>query len=668
MFHFRKLAACMLSGILLLASAPALPASSADISSLTYAGVDISTVISLENSGVIFRDKNGNPADIFFTLADAGVNTIRVRVWNNPYTANGQSYGGGICDVDCAVQIAKRCKAAGLKMLVDFHYSDFWADPGKQAAPKAWKNYNIQQKADAIYQFTADTLKKISATGADIAMVQVGNETTSGMCGVLLDDYDWNDTGWQNLAALYNAGAKAVRDFNRNCKVVLHFTNPERSGHYPYLAKMLKQCNVDYDVFASSYYPYWHGTLQNLTSVLSSVASTYGKEVMVAETSWVYSMEDTDCYRNTVPYVTGLGDYVSYPVSVAGQTQFLTDLFSAVANTKNGIGVFYWEPAWLTVGNNYASNLALWEQYGSGWATKASMEYDPDGKDYGGSSVDNQALFAADGTPLDSLYVFRKITGNGGNDNPPTTQEGTNLLQNPSFEANGGWTNSPTGWSISALSSGHFDVREEDPLAGSCALHWYSESGFTNCTATTTVKATEDGIYRFSICTQGDTSSSIRMEAKAGGSSDVWSGNETGWSQWQTPTITLPAKAGDNLTLTLTVSGSAGCYGSVDCCEIVRISGLPVQTTTVTTTLATTTTSTTTTTTTTAPPTEILMGDADNNGKISIADVVLLSRYVNEDQAVSLTPAGRANADCNGDTMLTYDDCTLILKMIARLI
>ena len=652
MLHFIKRTAALLSGVLLLTSVPALPASSADISSLIYAGVDVSTVIALENSGVIFRNKSGNPADLFSTLADAGVNTIRVRIWNNPYNASGQTYGGGVCDVNCAVKIAQRCQAAGLKMLVDFHYSDFWADPGKQAAPKAWKYYNVQQKADAIYQFTTDTLNQIGATGVEIAMVQVGNETTSGMCGVLLDDYGWSDAGWQDLCTLYNAGAKAVRDYSRNVKVVLHFTNPERSGHYTYLAKMLQQNHVDYDVFASSYYPYWHGTLQNLTSVLGSVASTYGKEVMVAETSWVYSMDDSDCYRNTVPYVTGLGDYVNYPVSVSGQTQFLTDLFSAVANTKNGIGVFYWEPAWLTVGDNYYSNLTLWERDGSGWATKASMEYDPDGKDYGGSSVDNQALFAPDGTPLDSLYVFRKITGNHGT----PSNEGSNLLQNPSFEANGGWTNSPSAWTISSLSNGHFDIREEDPRSGSCALHWYSEYGINNCTAATNVRATADGIYRFSIYTQGDTSSNIRMEAKSNSGYDVWTGYESGWAAWQNPTLTIPAHAGDTLTLTLTVSGGAGCYGSVDDCEIVRIGDISEQVTT------------SATTTTTFVAQQTLTGDADGNGKVSIADVVLLSRYVNEDTAVLLTATGMLNADCNGDGMLTYDDCTMLLKLIARLI
>lgn len=205
------------------------PVNAADASDLAYAGVDISSVLSLEKSGVVYRDKNGSPADIFATLADAGVNTIRVRIWNQPATNSGVTYGGGGCDVNCAVEIAKRCKAAGLSMLVDFHYSDFWADPGKQNAPKAWTNYSIQQKADAIYSFTADTLKKIDATGVDVPMVQVGNETTTGMCGVYLADSGWSAAGWSNLCTLFNAGAKAVRDYRRSTKVVLHFLRIPKS-------------------------------------------------------------------------------------------------------------------------------------------------------------------------------------------------------------------------------------------------------------------------------------------------------------------------------------------------------------------------------------------------------------------------------------------------------
>ncbi len=650
----KKLLSAFLALSLSVASFPVLPANATPISAMQFAGVDVSSAIALENSGVVFRDANGNPADLFATLADAGVNIVRVRIWNDPYNAQGVPYGGGICDADIAVQIAQRCRKVGLKLLLDFHYSDFWADPAKQSAPKAWKNMNTAQKADAIYSYTADTIQKVAATGAEIAMVQIGNETTTGMCGIHLDDYNWSNEGWAQLAQLWNAGAKAVRAYDPNVKVVLHFTNPEKSGHYAYIAKNLQQNHVDYDVFASSYYPYWHGTLSNLSSVLNEIANSYGKEVMVAETSWCYSMQDTDCYNNTVPDLSPLGDYVKYPVSVAGQTQYLTDLFRTVANVKNGIGVFYWEPAWLTVGNEYYHNLDIWETYGSGWATKASQEYDPDGKDYGGSSVDNQALFDANGKPLDSLYVFRKITD--GN-----TQEafGENLLENPSFEADGGWTNAPKGWKLQSATSGHFDVRAEDVRTGSYALHWYSEQALSESTAATAVTAPQDGTYRASLNVQADSTSEIMVTMQtSGGKTETMALSGKGWSEWMNPVLHVEARKGEQITLTVAVKGGAGCYGSVDDCEICREREAAATTTT---------TSTTATTTTTATTAEILQGDADCDGDVNINDVILLSRYISEDAAAKLTEMGTANSECDGKEGLTAGDVTALILKIAKL-
>lgn len=248
-------------------------------------GIDISSVISLENSGVKFYTEDGTEQDIFKTLSEAGVNYIRVRVWNDPYDKAGNGYGGGNNDVEKAAEIGKRAAENGMKLLVDFHYSDFWADPGKQKAPKAWEGYTVEQKAAAIQEFTTEALTTIKNAGADIGMVQIGNETTAGICG---------ESGWENMAMLFNAGSTAVREFDQDVLVALHFTNPEQTGKYEGISKNLADNNVDYDVFASSYYPYWHGSLSNLTSVLNHVAETYGKKVMVAETSYAYTLDDTD--------------------------------------------------------------------------------------------------------------------------------------------------------------------------------------------------------------------------------------------------------------------------------------------------------------------------------------------------------------------------------------
>ena len=369
-------------------------------------GCDISTVISLENSGVKFYNYNGEEDDLFEILRESGVNYIRVRIWNNPKDADGNGYGGGNCDIDTACEIGKRAAKAGLKLLVDFHYSDFWADPAKQDAPKEWEGMTIEEKSQALYEYTVNSLKKLKKAGADVGMVQIGNETNGKMCGEKI---------WMNIYYLMEAGSRAVRETLPKAMVAVHFTNPESTDNMLNYASKLDYYKLDYDVFASSYYPYWHGTTENLTSVLGKISETYGKKVMVAETSYAYTLADGDEHGNTI------GDVINYekkyPITVQGQSRAVADVIKAVADIgENGIGVFYWEPAWLPVpGENWEERNALWEQYGSGWASSYSADYDPDdaGIYYGGSAWDNQAMFDFEGKPLESLKTFALVrTGN----------------------------------------------------------------------------------------------------------------------------------------------------------------------------------------------------------------------------------------------------------------
>lgn len=364
-------------------------------------GVDISSIIAQEASGVDFYNDNGEKADIFETLSQHGVNYIRVRVWNNPATADGKSYGGGGNDVKTAGEIGRRASQYGMKLLVDFHYSDFWADPGKQRVPKEWSNYSFEEKKTAIYNFTLESLNAIRNAGADIGMVQVGNETNCLFCG---------EDDMYKISELFSAGCSAVKDFDPSVLRVLHFANPSLASYYEWYAQVLDECSVDYDVFATSYYPYWHGTTDNLTSVLSSISTAYDKYVMVAETAYPYTDDNGDDFANAV--YSGSGDAsFNYPISVQGQAECLLDVFQAVANVgQKGLGVFYWEPAWIPVpGNSYADREKLWNEHGSGWATEHAVEYDESATYAGGSSYDNQALFDFGGAPLESLDVFSSI-------------------------------------------------------------------------------------------------------------------------------------------------------------------------------------------------------------------------------------------------------------------
>lgn len=369
-------------------------------------GVDVSTVMAEEESGVVYYNEDGEEQDIFRTLKENGVNAVRIRVWNDPWDANGNSYGGGHNDLETAIAIGQRATSYGMEVLIDFHYSDFWADPSKQMAPKAWAEMSTEEKADALYAYTKESLNALLDAGVNVTAVQIGNETTTGISGV---------KNWDGRTKLFQAGCTAVREISaewgQEILIALHFTNPENSADYLKYAQILDGVSVDYDIFASSYYPYWHGTLENLTSVLSEIATTYNKKVMVAEVSYTYTMENGDFSGNSISEESVC--VLPYSISVQGQADCVRDVVAAVAATGDcGIGVFYWEPAWIPVpGNSYEECSALWEAHGSGWASSYAGEYDPNdaGVYYGGSAWDNQALFDFTGHPLASLSVFRYL-------------------------------------------------------------------------------------------------------------------------------------------------------------------------------------------------------------------------------------------------------------------
>lgn len=363
-------------------------------------GVDISSILAVENAGVTFCNEYGRKQDIFRTLSEHGVNYIRVRVWNEPYDSRGNSYGGGNCDLYTAAEIGRRAAKYGMKLLVDIQYSDFWADPEKQTRPKYWIQHDHETLKGEIYKYTSWVLETISEAGGNIGMVQVGNETNCFLCG---------ETDMYKICDLFASGDQAIRDFDRSVLIAHHFANPS-TGYYAWYAQVMDECNLDYDVFATSYYPYWHGTTENLTTVLKEIADTYNKYVMVAETAYPYTSEDGDTFGNAVSEDSDSAVF-RYDVSVEGQAQCLTDVFQAVANVgEKGIGVFYWEPAWLGVnGISWEEQSSLWKKYGSGWATDYAAEYDASVTGSGGSSYDNQALFDFEGNSLKSLQVFRNI-------------------------------------------------------------------------------------------------------------------------------------------------------------------------------------------------------------------------------------------------------------------
>lgn len=363
-------------------------------------GMDVSSILAEEKSGVKYYSADGKEQDVFTTMAEAGVNYARIRVWNDPFDENGNGYGGGNNDLATAIALGKRATENGMKVCIDFHYSDFWADPSKQMCPKAWVDFSLEEKSNALYEFTKDSLTQLLENGVDVCMVQVGNETNNGMAG---------ETQIPNIAKLMSSGSKAIREvaksYDKDIQVALHYTNANDYDGIDSILYKLASFQVDYDIFALSYYPYWHGTFENLQNVMANIQNKYGKKTLIAETAYCYTAEDTDGSGNSVSE-TDLID--AYGATVQSQSTALRDVCATV-NDAGALGVFYWEGAWIAVGDVNADNSPIWEEFGSGWASSYAAAYDPNdaGKYYGGCSWDNQALFDATGKPLESLNTFK---------------------------------------------------------------------------------------------------------------------------------------------------------------------------------------------------------------------------------------------------------------------
>ena len=593
-------------------------------------GMDISSVLSLEASGVKFYNEAGEEQDIFKTLADAGINYIRVRVWNDPFDADGNGYGGGNCNAETAAEIGKRAAEYGMKLLVNFHYSDFWADPAKQMVPKAWKDMDYFGKETAIYEYTKESLEMIKKAGADIGMVQIGNEINSGLAG---------ENNAEMVYGLLRSASKAVREFDKKVQIAVHYTEIDGFEDTMKKAQRLEDYGVDYDIFGVSYYPYWHGTLENLTNVLKTIEADYGVETCVLETSYAYTSEDTDSFGNTI----GEGDMLDeYPATVQGQANFVRDVIAATVE-GGGCGVFYWEGAWITVGSEYESNLELWNEHGSGWASKYSASYDPDdaGKWFGGSAVDNQAFFDAEGKPIASINVWKYVNHGAKADKlevmsvidpnivigigeelklPETvealyndatveepakvtwnadqvaaidtkvagkyTVEGTtdsglgvtanvkveniNYLSNPSFEES-----DESMWKVTYLKNSDgtdFQEKSGDAVTGAYSFHWYhtSEQEFK---VEQTVTATKAGSYAATANIQGgDVGDNAVVYLYVLVNGTEYAKAEVtlqGWVVWQTPLIKdIPVAEGDEITVGMYVKCAGAGWGTMDDFEL----------------------------------------------------------------------------------------------------
>ena len=363
-------------------------------------GADLSALPEAERCGARFFDFDGREDSAMRILARCGVNHIRLRLWNDPYSEAGVPYGGGCCDLPTVMTLAKRAKDLGLSWQLVFHYSDFWADPGKQNLPKAWRGLSGDALEKALYRFTRDTLTELSDKGLAPDLVSVGNEITRGLL--------WPEgkvPAWERLARLVSAGIRAVHDTLPTAKALIHLDNggrPELSAEW--FSHYEANDGEDFDWIGLSYYPYWSGTLAGLGENLRALAEKYHKPLLITETAAGHTLEDYTGFEGLSPDrrkgpAAGVKEAasISWPMTPAGQRQFLTELAACVRRTPDrlGAGFVYWEPAWLPVP-------------GSGWATEAALLYlghpGP-----GGNEWANQCLFDYDGRPLPALAGLAEL-------------------------------------------------------------------------------------------------------------------------------------------------------------------------------------------------------------------------------------------------------------------
>jgi len=339
---------------------------------LSIMDADISSLKKSEDFGGVYAYEDGTQADALKILKDHGMNYARIRVWlDSP---------DGYHRKEQLLEMAKRLKNHEIRLLVDFHYSDSWADPGKQPKPASWEGLDFEELKKALYDHTYDVCNSLKEQGTLSDMVQIGNEITNGMM--------WpegkNDEGFDNLAALLKEGYSAVKDCSPETLVMLHLDNGGNNSIYRRWFDNIIERKVPFNLIGVSYYPYWHGTLDDLRNNLNDIAVRYDKDIVVVETAYAFTLEDKDNFANV------LQDQVTpgYPFTPEGQMNMLQAIMDIVRKLPDGhgLGIMWWDATWIAV-------------KGNGWDPA-----DPTS----GKGWENQALFDFDNRALPAMSLFKK--------------------------------------------------------------------------------------------------------------------------------------------------------------------------------------------------------------------------------------------------------------------
>lgn len=339
-------------------------------STLSMLGADVSSLQHAEDLGAKYFYPNGTAGDPLQILKDNGVNYVRLRIWVNP--ANGYNNEAKV------LAFAKTVKAKGLKLLIDFHYSDTWADPGHQAKPAAWASATIGQLETDVYNYTFGVCTALKAQGTTPDSVQIGNEINVGM---LWPTGEVISNSFTNLALLLKQGYNATKACNSSTLVIIHTADADSDANARWFYDGISAQGVNWDITGLSYYCYWHGSMANMTSVVADMKARYGKSVIIAETAYPFTAANADSTANSISSTTPCA---GYPATSTGQYDNFRDVLAA-ARSGGAIGVFYWEPTWIaTPGNNWDPTNP---SSGDGW--------------------DNQALFNWTGVAQPAIALFK---------------------------------------------------------------------------------------------------------------------------------------------------------------------------------------------------------------------------------------------------------------------
>ncbi|MNM37740.1 Arabinogalactan endo-1,4-beta-galactosidase precursor [compost metagenome] len=563
-------------------------------------GVDISTLQALEAKGIKYYE-NGQEKDLLAILKEHGVNYVRLRVWNDPTESDGFN------NKEKLLELAPRIKAAGFKLLVDFHYSDFWADPGKQVKPAAWANLDFESLKTAVYTYTSEVLTELDQVGAYPDMVQVGNEINSGI--LLPDGAVGNFT---NLAALLNEGIQAVRDTTpdgHSVKIMLHLAEGGNNAKFRSFFDKAKANNLDYDVIGMSYYPYWHGTLQQLKTNMDDMATRYGKEVVVAETAYPFTLDDAD---NAGGNIAGQKetDTAGFPASVANQKLVTEAVMNTVAHVTDGkgLGVFYWEPAWLsgvgwkTGDVNGWENQAMFDFEGNALDSLDAFQYVPGSLDtspikvypsdgitivkgvqpelpqtadvlYNDGSI-TSAPVVWDSIPADSLNTPGTFTVKGkvsGLDEEASID--IKVLANQNVILNPGFEDGLTNWTVTGTAAGKVEKNAANAHTGSSAFNYWYASNYAY-KVSQTITGLENGVYTLRAWSSGGGGETkLRLFADGFGGDALGSDAvNTGWNVWKQYTVENIHVTNGQITVGFDVEAPAQAWGYFDDFELIKAS------------------------------------------------------------------------------------------------